>query len=83
MRAGLDAAYPPHPLSRELYLGLGPAGALGDEGDGGAAPVVPDDMMTSATRLSFGSISKTSLLSSFANCISLAAGIWLVTAAGS
>src|SRR5215813_11569211 len=51
------------------YLGLP---GMGDVE--GAAPVVPDGMIMSATRLSFGSISKTWLLSSLAYSRPFAAG---------
>jgi hypothetical protein len=55
---------------RAPYLGATGAGDCG----GGAAPVVPDGVMISATRLSFGSINKTVLLSSLIYSSSLAAG---------
>ena len=54
----------------------------GDSG-AGAAPVVPDSVMMSATRLSFGSINKTVLLSSLTYPSSLVAGTWAVTLDGS
>ena len=60
---------------------LGAMGA-GDSG-AGAAPVVPDGVMMSATRLSFGSINKTVLLSSLTYPSSLVAGTWAVTLDGS
>jgi hypothetical protein len=64
---------------RTPYLGAVGAGDVG----GGAAPVVPDGVMISATRLSFGSINKTSLLSSLAYSRPLAAGTRSVTLGGS
>jgi hypothetical protein len=47
----------------DAYRGVAGAGDIG----AGAAPVVPDDVMMSATRRSFGSINKISLLSNLAN----------------
>jgi len=53
-------------------VGEGAAG-VGDVG-AGAAPVVPDGAMMPATRLSFGSINRISLVSSFTYWRSLAPG---------
>jgi hypothetical protein len=58
-------------------------GAPGIDDGGGAAPVVPDDMIISATRMSFGSISKISLLASLAYSRLFAAGTSAVTPDGS
>jgi hypothetical protein len=49
----------------------------------GAAPVVPDGMIMSVTRMSFGSISKISLLASLAYSRPFAAGTVAVTLDGS
>jgi hypothetical protein len=57
------------------YLGMAGAGDVGAGDVGlGAAPVVPDGEMISATRWSFGSINKTVLLSSLMYSRFLAAG---------
>ena len=69
-RAGCGG-HPPHPgCLWTPYLGAPGAGDIG----AGAAPVVPDGAMISATRLSFGSINKTSLLSSMVYSRSLVTG---------
>src|SRR5258707_7769323 len=69
-RAGCGG-HRPHPgCLWTPYLGAPGAGDIG----AGAAPVVPDGAMISATRLSFGSINKTSLLSSMVYSRSLVTG---------